>query len=404
MSAQIFTNFAQILTCESSHADTVHTDTALAVVDGSIAALASEMEVRRRFPDAALVDGQRGVLTPGFVDSHTHALFGKWRADEYAMRAHGMSYMEIASLGGGINASVTDLRGRGEDELVEMALPRIRELTLGGSTTVEIKSGYGLRTEDELKMLRAIDRLAHEVPIDIVPTLLAAHEFPAEYKSSRDAYVDLIVHDTIPAVAAERLAVFCDVFMEPGVFTRDQTRLILETGIEHGLVPKLHADEFEWSGGAELAAELGAASADHLGAISEAGIAALAASNTMATLLPATLFFLGKCNFAPARRLLDAGAALALATDYNPGTAASPSMQLALTCACSYMKLDPLEAMVAATAGGARALRREDGLGTLRIGAPADLVVWGVGDYREIPYRLGSRLVQGVWKKGRKIA
>jgi imidazolonepropionase len=168
-------------------------------------------------------------------------------------------------------------------------------------------------------------------------------------------------------------------------------------------VPKLHADEFEWSGGAELAAELGAASADHLGAISDQGIAALAASDTVATLLPATLFFLGKCKFAPARRLLDAGAKVALATDYNPGTAASPSMQLALTCACSYMGMDPLEAFAAATSGGARALRLADGRGTLRAGAPADLVAWGVSDYREIPYRLGSRLVRGVWKNGRKI-
>jgi imidazolonepropionase len=215
--------------------------------------------------------------------------------------------------------------------------------------------------------------------------------------------VELLVEEMIPAVAAERLAKFCDVFMEPGVFTAAQTRRILEAGARHGLVPKLHADELENSGGAELAVELEAASADHLGAISDAGIAALAHSATVATLLPATLLFLGKSRFAPARRLLDAGATVALATDFNPGSAPSPNMQLVLTLACSQMGMDPLEAIVAATAGGARALRLDDGTGTLAPGAPADIAVWEIGDHRELPYRFGAAPLRGIWKRGERV-
>jgi imidazolonepropionase len=215
--------------------------------------------------------------------------------------------------------------------------------------------------------------------------------------------VDLIVGDMIPAVAREGLARFCDVFMEPGVFDARQTRRILEAGRKHGLIPRLHADEFENSGGAELAAELGAASADHLGAISETGIRALAASNTVATLLPATLFFLGKKSYAPARALLAAGATIALATDFNPGTAPSANLPLVLTMACSQMGLDPLEALVAATAGGARALQLADGRGTIRPGAPADLVIWSVNDYRAIPYSFGQPPIREVWKRGVRV-
>jgi imidazolonepropionase len=253
-------------------------------------------------------------------------------------------------------------------------------------------------------MLRAVRTLAAEGPLDLVPTFLGAHEVPKEYADRPDAYVHLVASEMIPAVAAERLAVFCDVFMEPGVFTGEQARRILEAGQQHGLMPKLHADELAWSGGAELAAALGAASADHLGAISESGIAALAASGTVATLLPATLFFLGKHAYAPARALRDAGATVALATDFNPGTSPLSGMALVLTLACSQMRLDPYEALYAATAGGARALRLDDGRGTLRTGAPADVLVWDVGEVAEIPYRFGDARLQSVWKRGRQVA
>jgi imidazolonepropionase len=404
MSRILFANLSAVATCTAPSADAVLTGSAVVVEDGRIAAIADA--------ETLGVDGERydervdcggGVLTPGFVDSHTHAVFGRWRAWEYALRSRGVKYQEIARRGGGIHASVRDLRALSEDALVERTRPRLADMLALGTTTAEVKSGYGLETEAELRVLRAIRRLDEEGPLDLVPTFMGAHEIPAEYAQRRAAYVALLVDEMIPAVAAERLAVFCDVFMEPGVFTGEETRTVLEAGARHGLVPKLHADELEPSGGAELAAALGAASADHLGAISDAGIAALAGSDTVATLLPATLFFLGRSRYAPARRLLDAGATVALASDFNPGSAPSPSMPLVLTIACSQMGLEPLEALWAATAGGARALRLDDGRGTIRVGAPADVLLWDVEDVAEIPYRFGAPPLRGVWKRGRRL-
>ncbi|HUG41992.1 MAG TPA: imidazolonepropionase [Longimicrobiales bacterium] len=400
----LFGNASEVVPCEAADPDGVVKDGAVVVDGGRIVAVGPEAELARRHPDAGRVDCAGGVLTPGLVDSHTHAVFGRWRADEYALRARGVPYMEIARRGGGINASVRDLRERSEEELVALTRERLGHLLALGTTTVEVKSGYGLTTADELKMLRVVRALDAEGPLDLVPTFLGAHEVPPEYRDRPDAYVDLVVEEMIPAVAEAGLARFCDVFMEPGVFDARQSRRILEAGAAHGLIPRLHADELEPSGGAELAAGLGAASADHLGAISDAGIAALAASGTVATLLPATLFFLGRKAYAPARRLLDAGATVALATDFNPGSSPSPSLPLVLTIACSQMGLDPLEALVAATRGGARALRLEDGRGTLVPGAPADLVLWDAADHREIPYRYGIPLARRVWKGGREVA
>jgi imidazolonepropionase len=400
----LFRGAAEVVTCTSTAAASVLRDAAVLVHDGRIAALGTEPELSAKTPRAKIVDCDGGVITPGFVDSHTHAVFGGWRAAEYALRSRGVPYMEIARRGGGINASVRDVRACSEDDLVALTRTRLHDLLRRGTTTVEIKSGYGLDTASELKQLRVVRRLQPELPMRLVPTFLGAHEFPAEFREQRERYVDLLVDEMIPAVAAERLAVFCDVFMEPGVFTAAQTRRVLMAGLEHGLTPRLHADELENSGGAELAAELGAASADHLGAISVAGIRALAASATVATLLPATLLFLGRAQFAPARRLIDAGATVALATDFNPGSSPTPSMPLVLTLACSQMRMDPLEAIVAATAGGARALRLADGTGTITAGAPADLVLWDVADYNEIPYRFGNAPVRGVWSGGVRVS
>jgi len=378
----------------------------VAVRGGRVVAVGAEDDVLRAHPDAERVDCGGRVLTPGLVDSHTHAVFGRYRTDEYALRSQGVPYMEIARRGGGINASVRDLRARSEDELVRMALPRLREMLACGTTTAEVKSGYGLSTEDELKTLRAIRRLRELQPIDLVPTFLGAHEFPPEYRggdADRERYVDLLVGEMIPAVAEAELACFCDVFMEPGVFTRAQTERILRAGLDFGLRPRLHADELEGSGGAELAAELGAASADHLGDISEAGIRALAESKTVATLLPGTLFFLGRPRFAPARALLDAGATVALATDFNPGSCPSPNLQFTMTAACSRMGMSPAESLRAATAAGAAALELIDGRGTLSPGAPADLVLWNATSAAEIPYRLAAPIVAGVWKRGQRV-
>ncbi|CAN5125562.1 imidazolonepropionase [soil metagenome] len=377
---------------------------AVAVQGGRITAVGPEADLRARFPQAEQVSCEGGLLTPGLVDSHTHAVFGRWRADEYVLRCQGVPYMEIARRGGGIHASVRDLRGRSEDELVELALPRLADMLRAGTTTAEVKSGYGLSTQDELKMLRTIRRLGALQPIDLIPTFLGAHEIPLEFREQQSSYVDLVVNQMIPAVAAEGLARFCDVFMEPGVFDRAQSERILRAGLEHGLIPKLHADELEGSGGAELAAELGAASADHLGAVSDMGVQALAGSGTVATLRPATLFFRGRPRFAPARALLDAGATVALATDFNPGSSPTPNLQFVLSAACSRMGMSPAEALRAATAGGARALQLDGGFGTLRTGAPADLVLWRVAGVAELPYRLATPLVAGVWKAGERVA
>lgn len=376
---------------------------AIAVADGIVVAVGPEPELSARFADADTIDCAGGLLTPGLVDSHTHAVFGRWRADEYVLRCRGVPYMEIARRGGGINASVRDLRARSEDELVELALPRLREMLLHGTTTAEVKSGYGLSTQDELKMLRVIHRLNELQPIELIATFLGAHEVPPEFRDRRSAYVDLVVEEMIPAVAAADLARFCDVFMEPGVFDRAQTEKILRAGLDHGLRPKLHADELEGSGGAELAVELRAASADHLGDVSSAGIQALAGSPTVATLLPATLFFLGRTRYAPARALLDAGATVALATDFNPGSSPTPSLPFVMTTACSQMGLVPAEALRAATAGGAAALELQDGRGTLRPGAPADVVLWRAGSVGELPYRMAASTCIGVWKRGQRV-
>jgi imidazolonepropionase len=403
MSDVLFTGASEVVTCCGGPDEMVRPGAAVLVQGGAVAGIGDEAVLGADTAGAERVDCAGGVITPGFVDSHTHAVFGGWRAAEYALRSRGVPYMEIARRGGGINASVRDIRARSEDELTALTRQRLELLLRHGTTTVEVKSGYGLDTASELKQLRVVRRLRDDVAVDLVPTFLGAHEFPPEYREDRDRYVDLLVEEMIPAVAAERLAVFCDVFMEPGVFTAAQTRRVLEAGRAHGLTPRLHADELENSGAAELAVELGAASADHLGAISDAGIEALAASTTVATLLPATLLFLGRTSYAPARRLIDAGATVALATDFNPGSSPTPSMPLVLTLACSLMGMEPLEAIVAATAGGARALRLTDGTGTLRVGAPADVAVWDVADHRELPYRYGNPPLRGVWKRGRRV-
>jgi imidazolonepropionase len=403
MSSILFTGANEVVTCTAATSDIVMRGAAVLAKNGLVHAVGPEQSVMAEAADAIRVDCAGCVITPGFVDSHTHAVFGAWRAAEYAMRSRGVPYMEIARGGGGINASVRDLSRRSEEELLELARPRIDAMLAGGTTTAEVKSGYGLDTENELKQLRVVRSLQQETPMDLVPTFLGAHEVPPAFSDQRDAYVDLIVAEMIPAVARERLAVFCDVFMEPGVFTAAQARRVLEAGLSHGLIPKLHADELENSGAAELAVELGAASADHLGAISDNGISALANSKTVATLLPATLLFLGKSQYAPARRLIDAGATVALATDFNPGSSPTTSMQLVLTLACSQMHMDPLEAIVAATAGGARALRLTDGTGTLAPGGPADLAVWNISDHRELPYRYGAAPLRGVWKRGQQV-
>ncbi len=409
----LFVNARQVVTCAgpararrgAEMADAaVREQTAVLVAGGRIAALGAERDLIAAHREAAIVDCGGGVLTPGFVDSHTHALFGRPRYEEQEMRAAGAGYMEIARRGGGIHASVRDLRARSEDELVALAIPRLRRLAATGVTTVEVKSGYGLTLDDELKALRAIRRLRDELPMRLVPTFLGAHEIPLEHRETalrREEYIRLVIEEMIPRVAEDGLARFADVFCEPGVYTVPESRRILEAARNHGLLLKLHADELEAGGGAELAAAIGATSADHLAAISDAGVAALARAGTVATLLPATMIFLGRTRQAPARALIDGGAAIALATDFNPGTSPTLNFPLLLTLGVSQLHLGVAESLVAATVNGAAALALAGETGQLAPGFSADLALHAVDDARELPYWFGDRRCTGSWIRGK---
>ena len=409
----IFANAAQVVTCrgpgrarrghEMGDAG-IRTGVAVAVENERIAAVEPLADLRARFPKAREIDCRGGVLMPGLVDSHTHGVFGRPRYDEPEMRAAGMDYMEIARKGGGIHSSVRDLRTRSEDDLFALANERLRRLMAHGTTTIEVKSGYGLTLEDELKTLRVIDRLRRELPARIVPTFLGAHEIPLEHRGSaaaRRRYVEILIHEMIPVVARERLARFADVFCETGVYTVDESREILSAAKRAGLLVKLHADELTSSGGAELAAELGAVSADHLAAISDAGVDALSQGPTVATLLPGTMLFLGKTKHAPARRLIDRAVPVALATDFNPGTSPTPSLPLVLTLGVSQLKLSVAEATVAATVNGAAALALGDQTGQIEPGYLADLALFDVPDLRAVPYWYGDNFCTATYVGGK---
>jgi imidazolonepropionase len=353
--------------------------------------------------DPRAFDGSGCTALPGLVDSHTHAVFGATRAHEFERRLAGATYGEIAAEGGGILFSVRDLRSRGEDELVALTRPRIAEFARFGVTTVEVKSGYGLSLADELKTLRAIRRLADDPGLPrLVPTFLGAHAIPAEFASDRAAYVRLVVDEMLPAVAAEGLAAFCDVFCDEGAFRLDEAEEILTAGARWGLGLKIHAEEFQPLGGAALAARLGAASADHLIAIDLAGIAALAASSTVATLLPGTSLFLKLGRHAPGRALADAGATLAVATDFNPGSSMTQNLPLMVPLACLNLGLTIAEAVRAVTRGGALALARPE-LGSLEPGSPGDLAVFDTGDVRDLAYHYGVPRVVLTVRDGRRL-
>jgi imidazolonepropionase len=409
----IFANAAQVVTCrgpgrarrgvEMGDAG-IRTGVAVAVEDGKIAAVESLADLRSRFARAREIDCRGGVLMPGLVDSHTHGVFGRPRYDEPEMRAAGLDYMEIARRGGGIHSSVRDLRARSETELFDLAKERLGRLMAHGATTIEVKSGYGLTLDDELKTLRVIDRLRRELPARVVPTFLGAHEIPLEHRGSaadRRRYVDILIQDMIPAVSRDGLARFADVFCETGVYTVDESREILTAARRAGLLVKLHADELTSSGGAELAAELGAVSADHLAAISDGGIDALAQGPTVATLLPGTMLFLGKTKHAPARRLIERGIPVALATDFNPGTSPTPNLPLVLTLGVSQLKMSVAEVAVAATVNGAAALALADRIGQIEPGYVADLALFDVPDLRAVPYWYGDNLCSATFVGGK---
>jgi imidazolonepropionase len=411
MSVTLFVNAAQCITCagpararrgdEMKDAG-IRSNTGVAIDGPRIVAVDSDENLRRTYPNAVEVDCNRGLLAPGFVDSHTHAVFGRARFEEQELRATGVPYLEIAKRGGGIHSSVRDLRSRSNDDLFALAVPRLKRLAAGGVTTVEIKSGYGLTVHDELRTLRVIRSLQQALPLQIIATCLGAHEVPFERRElpdGRESWIRELVSELFPAVAAEQLAKFGDIFCEPGVFDLVETQ-ILEGARAAGLALKLHADELHDGGGAALGVTLGATSVDHLAAISSSGIQALGASDTVATLLPATMLFLGTGRQAPARKLLEAGAAVALATDFNPGTSPLTSFPMLLTLAISELRMSASEAWLASTVNGAAALDLAASTGQLATGYDADIAVHDASDFRELPYWFGERLCRETWARG----
>jgi len=383
-------------------------DGALLIRDGVIAAvgLRSEVEALPEARAAEKLEVGGRVVMPGFVDSHTHLIHAASRAEEYELKIDGVSYEEIARKGGGILNSVKKLRAATSEALKKRAHTTLREFAAHGTTTVEAKSGYGLDVASELKILRLHKELSAEQPLEVVSTFLGAHVVPAEYRNKAGgaaAYVALLTDTLIPEVAAEKLAEFCDVFCDRGAFSRKDSKTILEAGKRNGLLPRIHAEQLTRTGAAQLAVGLGAASCDHLERISKADIQSLADSNTVATLLPGCDFQLGLKRYAPARALTDAGAIVAVATDYNPGTSPTVSLPMILSLACTQLRMTPAEAISAATINAAYSLRRDHQIGSLEAGKQADIAVFDVEDYREIPYYFGVNKCWMTLKKGQPI-
>lgn len=377
---------------------------ALAAADGVIIAAGTLEQVLDEValaPGGVRIDADGAVVLPGFVDPHTHLVFAGSRADEFAQRLGGATYQEIARRGGGIVATMRATREASEDQLVALGRTRLDRMLAHGTTTVEAKSGYGLSLEDELKLLRALHRLTAVHEVDVVPTFLGAHAVPPD-AGGGDAYVRLVIDEMIPAVVEEDLGEFCDVFCEEGAFTPEQSRAVLTAGAEAGLLPKLHADELSDLGGARLASEVGAVSADHLLCASDDGFSAMAATGTMAVLLPGTALFLG-LPYARARRMIELGVAVALATDFNPGTSPTYSMPMAVALGCIGMRLDPAEAIVAATINAAHAIGAAEEVGSLEPGKAADALILDLADYRELPMAFGTNPVRTVIKRGRVV-
>jgi len=383
-------------------------DGALLVRDGLIAAVGTSAEVEK-LPEARTAEkldlGGR-VALPGFVDSHTHLIHATSRAEEYELKIAGASYEEIARKGGGILNSVKKLRAATSEALKKRALAALKKFAAHGTTTIEAKSGYGLDVTSEMKILRLHKELAAEQPLEIVSTFLGAHTVPAEYRGKTGGaarYIQLIEQNLLPEIGENRLAEFCDVFCDRGAFTVEQSKRVLQAGRQWGLAPRLHAEQLSRTGAARLAILLRAASCDHLEQVNKSDIHALGKSETVATLLPGCDFHLGLKQYAPARALIEAGAIVSLATDYNPGTSPTLSMPMILSLACTQMRMTPAEAIAAATINAAYALLREKSIGSLEVGKQADLAVFELADYREIPYYFGVNHCWMTLKRGRVI-
>ncbi|MBA3355114.1 MAG: imidazolonepropionase [Pyrinomonadaceae bacterium] len=348
-----------------------------------------------------VVDAGGRIVLPGFVDAHTHSVFAGTRANEFEERAEGESYQEIAARGGGIKSTVKATQAATLDELVQAGRRYAEWFLRSGTTTIEAKSGYGLSVEDEIKLLRAIKRLGQETPLRYVPTFLGAHEIPSEYLNRRDEYVSLLIDEMLPRVAQQKLAEYCDVFCEAKVFSTDESRAILSAARSHGLQLRIHADQLSLSGGAKLAAELNTVTADHLEHADAEGIAALKSAGVQPVLLPGSVYGLGSNRYPPAREMIDAGLAVVLATDFNPGSSPTPSMPTVLSLAATHMKMTPAESVTAATINAACSLARVAELGSLEQRKVADFVIHDCDDYRELAYFFGIEHAWKVYTMGR---
>jgi imidazolonepropionase len=371
-------------------------DGAMLVRDGRIEAAGHRREIESLIPpDCDVIDAGRRIVLPGFVDAHTHPVFASNRANEFEQRTTGATYREIAAGGGGISATVRATRNASQSDLVKAGKRYAEWFLRGGTTTVEGKSGYGLTLEDELKILRTIRQLDKETPLNYVPTFLGAHDIPSEYKSRPQLYVNLVINEMLPRVAEEKLAEYCDVFCEEGVFTTEESWQILSAARCHGMGLRVHADQLSLSGGAKLAAELNAVTADHLEHVDLKGVAALKTAQVQPVLLPGSVYALGSNRYPPAREMIDGGLGVVLATDFNPGSSPTPSMTMVLSLACTQMKMTPAETITAATINAAYSLGRGDEIGSLEKGKRADFVIHDASDYRELPYFFG---IEHPWR------
>lgn len=374
---------------------------AIFIKDGKIL-FAGDSHVKPKINPDKTFDCKGMLATPGLIDCHTHPAFAATREEEFHLRNTGVSYAEIASRGGGIRSSVRKLREISEEALVELLRKRFDGFLKLGTTSIDAKSGYGLSLKDELKSLRAI-RALKDHPLEVSPTFLGAHEFPDEYRDNRGGYIDLLIKEMIPAIVSEGLAEFCDIFVEKNVYTPDEARKILSAAKKAGLKLRLHVDQLTSGGGAELAAEVGAVSAEHLDFISDEGIDRMVEKDVIFDLLPGAVFFLGHDKYPPARKIIDRGGMIALATDYNPGSSFTRSLPLMMTIAGAFMKMNADELLHAVTLNAARSLKRDDRIGSLEPGKQADIVLWDAPSHEYLPYHYGENLARLVFKRGELV-
>lgn len=378
-------------------------DAGVAIQKGRILGVGPSAAIQKEFKSRKVLDAGGRCATPGLVDAHTHLVFAGSRVDEFEMKIRGVSYLDIAKAGGGIVSTVRKTREASKADLAATARVWLRRMLAYGTTTAEVKSGYGLTTADEVKQLEVVRELAKREEVTLVPTFLGAHETPPELQGRRSEYVRVVVEEMIPEIGRRGLAKFCDVFCEVGVFSVEESRRILEAGKQAGMAPKVHAEEFKACGGAELAVEMGAASADHLVAVTDRGIRMLKGSGVVAVLLPGTAFFLGTGRYAPARQMMEEGVCVALGSDFNPGSSMTFNLPLILSIACTQMKMLPAEALCATTINAAYAIGLGGEIGSIEPGKQADLVIWDAPDHRHIPYVVGVNLVWTVLKGGRRV-